>query len=165
MILRDGELKHTVLCFVFRNERTELLMIRKKRGQGAGKWNVPGGKLAPGEIPEQAAIRETEEETGIRPITIERAGKLEFYFPVSDAWDNVCTVFVSDHFIGNLADENEECSAHWVRVSEIPYDQMWDADRRWIPLLLEKRPFHRVYSFNAGDLVTSEEIRDPHANV
>lgn len=165
MILRDGTLKETVLCFVFRNRRTELLMIQKKRGQGAGKWNVPGGKLASGEIPEQAAIRETEEETGIRPVTLSPAGKLEFYFPESEAWDNICTVYTSDHFIGSLIPETEECSAHWVPLDEIPYDKMWDADRRWIPLLLEGHPFHRVYSFDSHDQVLSEEIRDPHANV
>lgn len=165
MILRDGTLKETVLCFVFRNGRKELLMIRKKRGQGAGKWNVPGGKLAPGEASERAAIRETEEETGIRPVSLSVAGKLEFYFPESESWDNICTVYTSDRFEGSLIPETEECSAHWVPLDEIPYEEMWDADRRWIPLLLEGRPFHRVYSFDSRDHVLSEEIHDPHANV
>ena len=48
------------LLFVIRGG--EILFIHKKRGLGAGKINGPGGRIEPGETPEQAAIRETEEE-------------------------------------------------------------------------------------------------------
>ncbi len=41
-----------------------LLLIVKKRGLGQGKVNAPGGRLEPGETPEQAAVRETREEVG-----------------------------------------------------------------------------------------------------
>lgn len=45
-----------------------LLMLR--RGPTApwrpGYWNLPGGQLDPGETPEEAAIRELREETGLQ---------------------------------------------------------------------------------------------------
>lgn len=154
MALRDGEIKKTVLCFVFRGD--ELLMIHKKRGQGAGKMNVPGGKLRPGESAEEAAVRETEEETGIVPASLKEAGKLEFYFPESEAWDNTCTVFVADRCSGTLVAETEECSALWVQRNSIPLHQMWDADRLWLPLLLAGKPFHRAYTFDRHDKVILE---------
>ena len=43
------------LLFIFRDG--EVLLIRKKRGLGAGKINGPGGKIDPGETPEQCAVR------------------------------------------------------------------------------------------------------------
>ena len=35
-----------------------------------GKWDLPKGKLDPGETPEQCAVREIEEECGIGKLTI-----------------------------------------------------------------------------------------------
>ena len=50
------------------NETGQVLLLR--RGKTApwepGKWSLPGGVIDPGETPEQAAIRETYEEVGIR---------------------------------------------------------------------------------------------------
>ena len=46
------------LCFVMRDGK--ILLIRKKRGLGAGKINGPGGRLEPGETALAAAIRETQ---------------------------------------------------------------------------------------------------------
>lgn len=37
----------------------------KKRGFGVGKWNGSGGKIQPGETPEDTAVREVKEEIGI----------------------------------------------------------------------------------------------------
>ena len=48
------------LCFIVKDGR--VLLIRKKRGLGAGKINGPGGRLEPGETTLAAAIRETQEE-------------------------------------------------------------------------------------------------------
>lgn len=159
-MLRDGEVKRTTLCFVFDRPRGLLLMIEKKRGQGAGKWNVPGGKIAPGESDAEGAVRETSEETGILPLEVKEAGRLEFYFPESKSWDNTCTVFTCDRFSGEIVPESEECSAHWVPIGAIPYEKMWDDDRHWIPLVLEGRQFHRLYWFDANDRMKREEVRD-----
>ena len=133
-------------------------MIHKKRGQGSGKWNVPGGKALPGESLEATAIRETREETGIVPTKLRKIGTLEFYFPNGGSWDNTCAVFSAEEFAGSLIPENEECSAQWVRLEAIPYSGMWEADRRWIPLVLEEKPFHRAYYFGADDRLLEEKI-------
>lgn len=161
MAKRNNEVKRTTLCFVFDRAGNKLLMIEKKRGQGAGKWNVPGGKIAAGETAEAGAIRETTEETGVVPFALKHAGKLEFYFPESDSWDNICEVFTAENHSGTLIPENDECSARWVSLDEIPFDKMWDDDRLWVPLLLAGKPFHRVYRFDARDQMKEEEILDP----
>jgi len=150
--------KRTVLIFLFNNDGSELLMIHKKRGQGAGKWNVPGGKLLPGENEEAAATRECEEECGLKPLQLELAGKLEFYFPAGNAWDNLCTVFRAHGFTGVLVKENEECTAEWISCDKIPYEKMWDSDRLWTPLLFQGNYFHRSYTFDEKDKVTEEKV-------
>jgi 8-oxo-dGTP diphosphatase len=43
----------------------QLLMIRRQGAHGAGSWATPGGHLDFGERPDQGAIREAREETGI----------------------------------------------------------------------------------------------------
>ncbi|MGE3261022.1 MAG: 8-oxo-dGTP diphosphatase [Bacteriovoracia bacterium] len=158
MSLRAGAIKKTTLCFVFDEINNSLLMIHKKRGQGAGKWNVPGGKMQEDETPEAAAIRETKEETGITPSNLQYAGKLEFYFPAGNSWDNICEVFTANQFSGQLITDGEECSASWVSLDKIPLEKMWDSDKRWLPLLLSRKKFHCSYTFDANDNVTHEKI-------
>ena len=48
------------LMFVVQKGR--ILLIRKKRGIGAGKVNGPGGKFEPGETALQCVLREVREE-------------------------------------------------------------------------------------------------------
>jgi 8-oxo-dGTP diphosphatase len=158
MALRGGLIKRTVLVFLFDRARGSLLMIFKKRGQGAGKVNVPGGKLRTEETAAAAAERETIEETGLRPLGLREVGQLEFYFPENDNWDNTCTVFTAESFSGTLIAETDECTAEWVRLDQIPVARMWDADRLWLPLLLSGKPFHRVYVFDHSDKVREERV-------
>lgn len=47
------------------NEKNELLMIFRR-----GKWDLPKGKMETGESPETSAIREVQEETGIKNVHI-----------------------------------------------------------------------------------------------
>lgn len=49
------------------NEKNELLVIYRR-----GKWDLPKGKLDPGEKIENCAVRETEEETGLKNITLKK---------------------------------------------------------------------------------------------
>lgn len=47
---------------VFVVKEGSILLIRKKRGLGAGKINGPGGRLEAGERPLEGAVREAQEE-------------------------------------------------------------------------------------------------------
>jgi ADP-ribose pyrophosphatase YjhB (NUDIX family) len=44
----------------------ELLMIKRGINPGKGKWSLPAGFLERDEAPEDAAVRELEEETGLK---------------------------------------------------------------------------------------------------
>ncbi len=41
------------------------LIKRARRGRNAGQWALPGGKVEPGESPQDAALREASEEVGL----------------------------------------------------------------------------------------------------
>ena len=59
-----------ILLFRQREGATEVLLIRPGgpywRNKDAGAWMIPKGMVEPGEQPAEAALREFEEETGIR---------------------------------------------------------------------------------------------------
>lgn len=52
--------KETTLLII--KKENKILLARKKRGFGLGKWNGIGGKIEENETPEQAVIREIKEE-------------------------------------------------------------------------------------------------------
>ena len=65
---------------VFVVEADRVLLIRKKRGLGAGKINGPGGRLEPGETLLECAVREIQEELCITPRQLLGGGRFEGRF-------------------------------------------------------------------------------------
>ena len=61
------EPKRAACCFIQR-EDGKILGVTRKDDYNA--WGLPGGKVDPGETPEQTAIRELHEETGLRAIAL-----------------------------------------------------------------------------------------------
>ena len=59
-----------ILLYRRRSARTEVLLVRPGgpfwRNRNTGAWMIPKGAVEPGETPEQAALREFEEEVGVR---------------------------------------------------------------------------------------------------
>lgn len=141
------------LLFVVRAEG--VLLIRKKRGLGAGKLNAPGGKVDPGETPLEAAIREFEEELEARPHDPEKVGEVAFHVVEGDSIR--IHVFRSDGVEGEPV-ETDEAVPVWRARDEIPYDEMWEDDRYWLPLLLEGRRFE-VRTLFDGDRLLGVEVR------
>ncbi|MFF9918979.1 NUDIX hydrolase [Streptomyces globisporus] len=43
-----------------------VLLVQRRVTEGALSWQFPAGKIEPGETPQEAAVRETREETGLR---------------------------------------------------------------------------------------------------
>jgi len=119
------------LIFVVREH--EVLLIRKKRGLGAGKINGPGGKLEPGETSQQCAHREIKEELCVDVVESINSGRLRFQFV--DGYSIDVQVFVANSFEG-LPKETEEAIPLWSDIADIPYDEMWADDRIWLPRVL-----------------------------
>jgi len=118
--------------------RPEVLMGLKKTGFGAGLVNCPGGKIEAGETPEEAAVRELKEETGMTLAArdLKPAAELVFRFPDVPEWvDLRLYYFTTTEFVGE-PQESEEIAAAWIAEADLPYDRMWDDARLWLPLVL-----------------------------
>jgi 8-oxo-dGTP diphosphatase len=140
------------LVFLIRDGR--LLLIRKKRGLGAGKINGPGGRLEPGEEAEACAVRELEEELHVRPLGLEKIGENRFQFV--DGYSIHVHVYRATEFIGTPT-ETDEATPLWFDLDRIPYDEMWEDDRLWLPLLVEGTPFSGRFIFD-GDSMLDHEL-------
>lgn len=137
------------LLFVVRGG--QVLLIRKKRGLGAGKINGPGGKLDPGETPEECAVRETEEELCVRATGVSEVGRLSFQFV--DGMRLYCHVFRADGCLGE-AQETEEAIPRWTPVDAIPFEEMWADDREWFHLLMARRRFQGYFDFDDDEMLS-----------
>ncbi|KAL6070262.1 Oxidized purine nucleoside triphosphate hydrolase [Balamuthia mandrillaris] len=134
MMMMEGKqgLRLTTLCFCLREGGKHLLLGRKKRGFGLGKWNGLGGKVEASETIVAAAKRECEEESGlvVEESHLEKRGLLEFIFEGNPEWDNRCHVFVTSQWKGDPV-ETDEMAPQWWDVGSLPYDKMWPDDKIW----------------------------------
>jgi 8-oxo-dGTP diphosphatase len=128
--------EHATLLFVVRDG--EILLIRKKRGFGAGKINGPGGRVDPGESPRACAIREVQEELRVTPTGVDQRGELKFQF--SDGFSIHGYVFRASGCVGEPV-ETDEAIPLWTAVDRIPYREMWADDAIWVPWLLAGERF------------------------
>lgn len=132
----------------------QVLLIRKKRGLGAGKINGPGGKMDPGESPLECAVRETEEELRIHAMGVREIGRLAFQFV--DGMSLFVHVFRADDFEGIPA-ETDEASPIWTPVDRMPFEEMWADDIHWFPYFLEEQPFVGFFDFD-DDTMMSHQV-------
>ena len=145
--------ERATLLFVVKDSR--ILLIRKKRGMGAGKINGPGGRIEPGESPLEAAVRETREELGVEALSPSLRGELRFQF--LDGYSLHCSVFLSPDCIGEPI-ETEEAIPLWTPLDAIPYHEMWADDARWLPGVLEGRTFRGEFVFDS-DKMLAQTVR------
>ncbi|HKR82060.1 MAG TPA: 8-oxo-dGTP diphosphatase [Candidatus Saccharimonadales bacterium] len=126
-------MKKATLLFLRRDN--QVLLAMKKRGFGEGFWNAPGGKAEPGETAAQTAIRECQEEIGVTARNVQLVGHM--YFRMLEASDhgNDGYIFTATEWEGE-PHESDEMRPAWFDIDKLPYDQMWENDRLWIPYVL-----------------------------
>ncbi len=154
----ESQVKATLL-FVRHNGR--ILLIRKKRGLGAGKVNGPGGKIEPGESAPESAIREVEEEVGLRASFPSEVAHLRFQFVDGlrlEAW-----VYFSESWTGEPV-ETEEAIPFWCEETRIPYEEMWADDALWLPLALQGK-YVKLWALFDGDSMLGHGIDATHDRV
>ena len=140
------------LVFVIKGDR--ILLIRKKRGLGAGKVNGPGGRLEAGETFGQCAVREVQEELGVTPLNLTKLGHHAFQFV--DGYSTYVHEFHATDFVGTPV-ETDEAAPLWFTLADVPYHDMWEDDRYWLPLVIQRRKFAGRWVFE-GDRMLDYEL-------
>lgn len=146
-------MKKTTLCYCIKNDK--VLLGFKKRGFGAGKWNGYGGKLDEAEDPKVATARELLEESEmvVDPKDLEQVALIRFSFEGVAKFE--CFVYFAFAWQGEPV-ETEEMRPQWFKVSELPYDTMWVADKKWFPMVYGGEKIEADIDFNEdGSIVKS----------
>jgi 8-oxo-dGTP pyrophosphatase MutT (NUDIX family) len=118
----------------------EVLLGMKKRGFGAGKYNSFGGKFdsSKDKTIEDTAVRELEEESGLcsKLEDLTKVAEMDYFYPYKTEWNQTVHIYTISTFSGE-PQETEEMAFQWFHRNNIPYHQMWDDDKYWLPLVLE----------------------------
>lgn len=134
----------TTLALIEKEDK--VLLAMKKRGFGEGWWNGYGGKPEEGESIEDAMKRELLEESGMIAKKWRQRGMIEFNFQGKD-FQVEMHVFEVTSYEGEPV-ETEEMAPKWFTKEDAPYDQMWPADRDWMPLFFEGKDFEGRATFD-----------------
>ena len=150
-------LRQATLCFLIREN--EVLLAMKKRGFAEGKWNGVGGKKDESDNNiKEAATRETQEEIGVTPSNLQLVATLNFYHIGKGKDGQQVTVYISDKWRGEPT-ETEEMAPKWFETNEIPYDEMWEDDRHWLPMILAGEVIEGDFLFDDNQNLLEHDIR------
>lgn len=111
-----------------------VLIAQRPEGKAmAGLWEFPGGKVEPGETPEEALIREMQEELGI-DTWASCLAPLTFASHKYDDFHLLMPLFVCRKWQG-IPRSRENQALKWVRAQDLKNYPMPEADLPLIPVL------------------------------
>ncbi|WP_199546624.1 NUDIX hydrolase [Streptomyces sp. N35] len=94
-----------------------VLMVRRRISEGELMWQFPAGGIEAGEIPEEAAVRETLEETGLTVKAVKLLGQRVHPKTGREMSYTACEPVEGGAFV---ADADELDAIAWVAHAEIP---------------------------------------------
>lgn len=122
----QNKLLLVVACALVDADRRVLIAQRPMDKAMAGLWEFPGGKVEAGETPEQALIRELQEELGIETQEACLA-PLTFASHVYDNFHLLMPLYVCRKWRG-VAEPREHDALKWVRPRDLRDFDMPPAD-------------------------------------
>lgn len=146
--------KEASLSIIEDVKNQKFLMIRHQRGINKGYINFPGGKKELNESMDDCVIRETLEETGLLIKNPQKIGYIEF-----PSMNFYVHIYKSTEFEGNLINKEDEVNAFWVDKNNIPLDEMREADKNFVPDILDEKYVNRRYNYDENfKLISIEEL-------
>ena len=132
-------MKQTSLCYLEQDGKYLMLhRICKEHDENHDNWIGVGGKFEDRESPEDCALREVREETGLTLSAWRYCGIITF---VSDRWETeYMHLFHSRSFTGTPR-ECDEGVLEWVSREQFRGLPQWEGDRIFLRLIEEDAPF------------------------
>lgn len=136
------------------NQAGEYLMlhrVKKKNDINHDKWIGVGGGFEHGESPEECALRETFEETGLTLTDYRLRGIVTFDCEGQETL--YMYLFTASAWTGELS-ECSEGDLEWVPKKKVYSLPIWEGDKIFFRLLEEGRPFFSLkLSYDAQDVL------------
>ncbi len=128
-----------------------LFRNRKKDDIHKQKWNGLGGKFEPGESPEECAIREVYEESGLTVNNPYMRGVLTF--PLFDGINDWYVYLFEMHdFNGDLI-ESPEGELEWIPNEKLLDLNLWEGDKIFLKWLGKPGFYSGVFRYEDGVLM------------
>lgn len=120
-----------ILCFIKRGD--EVLLLDTDYGNGNKVWNGVSGYVEPGELMEDAVLRETKEEIG---IDIEKTSLVYKGCRVVSE-ELTLELFTADRWSGVPVSQEESIKeVRWFKINDLPFDAMFPGNKEWVPGVL-----------------------------
>lgn len=109
-----------------------MALIGRRDRRGRLLWSLPKGHLEEGESAEDAAVREVEEETGIRGRVLASLGSIDYWFVAEDRRiHKTVHHYLLEAAGGELSDDDVEVDqVAWVPLDELPGRLAYAGERR-----------------------------------
>ena len=148
---------NTTLIYIERGEEYLMLHRTKKENDcNRDKWIGIGGKFESGESPEECALREAKEETGLTLTSYRYRGIVTF---VSDEWGTeYMHLFTVSNFTGTMRPDCDEGELRWIDKEKIGALPLWEGDKIFLRLLAEEEPFFSLKLCYRGDMLVSAKL-------
>jgi 8-oxo-dGTP diphosphatase len=126
-----------------------VLLARRGRAPSVGKWSIPGGLVHLGERLEEAAVREVQEETGLRVRLLGLCGVIDRVVREGDAvrYHYVIIDYVAESVGGRLEAGTDAAEVRWVAVGDLG---QYDCTEGLADMILRALAIQRAMSSQPG---------------
>ncbi|MBE7004766.1 MAG: 8-oxo-dGTP diphosphatase [Ruminococcaceae bacterium] len=152
---RPGAINSTLVYIEKDGAYLMLHRTKKENDLNHDKWIGVGGKFEQDEAPEECALREAYEETGLTLTRWRYRGLVTF---VSDTWTTeYMHLFTADAWTGTLR-ACDEGDLEWVDKKRLLSLKLWEGDKIFLRLLDSDEPFFSLKLKYEGDALVFAQL-------
>lgn len=124
------------VVYRFEQGTPKILLIATRNGK---VWSLPKGLVEKNENPEQTALREIKEETGVEGRIIEELGEVSYWFFIDrEKYFKTVRYFLVEYVRGEIAPDWEVYTAQWFTAQDALNKLTYKSDREILKKALER---------------------------